>query len=100
MKITVYSNDASIDWKATGVERIIQNVKNLVRTRQFEVPFMRNLGVNPDIIDANKEMIKTDIAKHIQEMINTYENRVTVGDVRIESCDENGEYIIAVELEV
>lgn len=100
MNITIYSNDTSIDWNATGAERIVQNVKNIIRTKQYEVPFIRGLGVNPDFIDERKETIKADIATHIEEVISTYEERATVLSVDIESCDENGEYIIAVELEV
>ena len=100
MIITVYSNDNTIDWGATGEERIAQNVRNILRTRIFEVPFMRDMGINPDFIDSSVSTMKTELAAHVTEVINTYEERATVVDVRIESCDENGDYIIAVDLEV
>ena len=100
MIVTVYSNDKSIDWEATGDERIVQNVRNILRTRPFEVPFMRGLGINLDFTDSTPQKIKSELATHVTEVINTYEPRASVLDVSIESCDENGDYVIAVELEV
>lgn len=100
MIVTVYNNDNSIDWKATGTDRIIQNVRNIIRTRNFEVPFIPLMGINHEFIDSLPQKIKAELADHITEVINTYEPRVSVKDVRIESCDENGDYVIAVELEV
>lgn len=100
MIVTIYSNEDSIDWGATGEDRIVQNVRNILRTRQYEVPFMRNMGINPDFMGASSHDMKTELATHVTEVINTYEPRVKVTDVRIESCTEDGEYVIAVELEV
>lgn len=100
MKVTIYSNDNSIDWGATDSERIIQNVRNIIRTRHFEVPFIPLMGINHEFIDSLPKKIKTELSTHVTEVINTYEPRVNVLDVRIESCDENGDYVIAVELEV
>ncbi len=100
MIVTVQSNDTSIDWNATGDERIVQNVKNILRTRPFEVPFMPTMGVNQEFIDALPQKVKSELSNHVTEVINTYEPRVSVLDVKIESFDENGDYVISVELEV
>lgn len=100
MKVTVYSNDNSLNWKASGDERIVQNVKNILRTRPFEVPFMRGLGINPDFIDSHTQNIKDDFTTHVADVIKEYEQRATVLSASIESIDENGNYVIAVELEV
>lgn len=100
MKVTIYSNDNSIDWEAKGTDRIIQNVRNIVRTRCFEVPFIPLMGINHEFIDSIPQKIKAEISAHVTEVITTYEPRVSVVDVRIESCDENGDYVIAVDLEV
>ena len=100
MAITIYSNDNIIDWNATGKDRIIQNVRNILRTRQHEVPFMRDMGINIDLLDSHSQAIKSVIEEHITELIKTYEDRANVLEVRLESCDENGNYIIAVDLEV
>ena len=100
MIVTIYSNDDTIAWGATGEDRIVQNVRNIVRTRKFEVPFMRELGLNPDIIDSDTRTIRAELAAHVAEVIKENEDRADVVDVRIESVDENGNYVIAVDLEV
>ena len=100
MITTVYSNDSSIDWKATGDDRIVQNVRNILRTKLCEVPFMRDFGINHDFLDAPPHTLRTDFQSHVIDVIAAGESRATVRDVRIESCDENGNYVIAVDLEV
>lgn len=100
MIVTVHSNDDTINWNATGNERIVQNVLNILRTRQFEVPFMREFGINPDFLDSAPQSIQTDFLAHITELIEDGEPRASVVDVRIDTCDADGAYIIAVDLEV
>ena len=100
MSTTIYSNSSLLDWNAKGDERIVQNVLNILRTRKYEVPFERELGINPDLIDADPRTIQNEIITHVTETINTYEPRATVVEVRIETVDENGDYVIAVDLEV
>lgn len=100
MIVTIYSNDNSIDWEAKGADRIVQNVRNILRTRRFEVPFVPLMGINHEFIDALPQKIKSELSTHVTEVINAYEPRASVLDVSIESCDENGDYVIAVKLEV
>lgn len=100
MIVTVYSNDNSIDWGVAGKDRIIQNVKNILRTRHFEVPFMPRFGINHEFIDAIPQMMKAELSNQVTDVINAFEPRATVLAVKIEKCDENGDYIISVELEV
>ena len=100
MIVTVRSNEDVIDWGATGNERIIQNVRNLIRTRKYEVPFMREMGLSPDLIDSSLNKIKGDITTGVIELINTYESRVSVLDVSVETVDGSGDCVIAVKMEV
>lgn len=100
MIVTVHSNDETINWQAKGAERIAQNVLNILRTRQFEVPFMRDLGINPDFLDSEPHSMTTDFVTHVTSVIEAGEPRATVRNVKVESGDENGAYVIAVELEV
>lgn len=100
MIVTVYSHDNTINWGVTGEYRIAQNVHNILRTKSFEVPFLRDMGINPDYIDSTTKTIKAELLSHVTEVINAYESRATVLDVRIEACGEDGEYVIAVDVEV
>lgn len=100
MIVTVYSNNNDIDWSATGADRIVQNVVNILRTRQHEVPFMSGMGINQDYIDTDTQQMKARFLSHVREVITAYESRAKVVDVRIDSCNDDGEYVIAVDLEV
>ena len=100
MIVTIYSNDTQINWGATGNERIIENVRNILRTRMFEVPFERLMGIDPDYIDAATNKVTAGLSTHIIQVINAYEERVTVLDVTIDSVDADGNYVFAVKLEV
>lgn len=100
MVVTISSNENTIEWGATGVDRIIQNARNIIRTRKYEVPFLRHMGITPDIIDASVQTLKSDIAAEVTDALNAYEERVTVLDVLLDSVDANGDYIIVVKLEV
>lgn len=100
MIVTIYSNDESLDWGAAGSERIVQNVKNILRTKTFEVPFMRDFGINPDFIDSTTHSMKSEFINHVISVIEVNEPKAKVLDVHFDSYDANGEYIISVSLEV
>lgn len=100
MTVTIRSDDKSIDWCATGTDRIIQNVRNILRTRKYEVPFMRDLGISADIIDNSFLTLKNDVIEDVKKVIAKYEDRATVVDVSLASSDENGDCVIEVILEV
>lgn len=99
--IVKISNDENyLDWKAKGTDRIIQNVRNILRTKKYEVPFLRNMGVNPNFIDASIHSIKASIQDDVTTAIETYEPRVKVLSVTVEDYDVNGHIAISVEVEV
>lgn len=97
---TISSNDTTLEWGLTGEDRIIQNVLNLIRTRQYEVPFMRKLGVNPDVIDNTLPFIESEVENDIIELVDTYESRAKVLAVSIREVDDNGNFAYEVKVEV
>lgn len=98
--VRISSNDNLIDWGATDTDRIIQNVKNILRTRRFEVPFMREMGLSPDHTDNSLNHIKSELEKDIIETVKAYESRANVLEVTIDSIDADGHCDITVKLEV
>lgn len=96
----ISSEDEVIDWNATGNDRIVQNVLNIIRTKKYEVPFMRLMGISPDYIDEALNGYRADIINDVIENINTYEPRVEVLNVDISISNPNGDIEITVELEV
>lgn len=100
MIYTVSNNNTQLEWGITGEERIVQNVSNLIRTKKYEVPFMRNVGIDPDIVDNPAPIIKAMLYDDIVEMIETYESRAKVVEILFADIDENGnlEYEIRIEV--
>ena len=100
MYYKINSNDKILDWNAEGHDRIVQNVLNILRTKKFEVPFMHEMGIDPDHIDSPSYHRQTEIINDVKENIETYEPRVQVLSVSVTGNDVNGDVIITVELEV
>lgn len=100
MVYKISSADTDIEWGLEGNERIVQNVLNLLRTRQGEVPFMREMGLDPDFLDNNTDYVQTNIANEVVELIEEFEPRATVTNVYIENVTADSHFDIVVELEV
>lgn len=100
MLYTISNKNTAVRWGLKGDERIVQNVLNLIRTRKHEVPFMRELGVDPDIIDNELPFLQSMITEEIRELVAEYENRASVKEVNFTDVDENGNLVYEVIIEV
>lgn len=100
MSYIISSENDTLDWNSTGDDRIIQNVLNIVRTKKYEVPYMREMGIDPDFLDDAITKNYAEIVNDVTENINTYEPRVEVVDVSLSVNDANGDVVISVEVEV
>lgn len=100
MVYTISTEDKNIEWGLTGKDRIVQNVLNLLRTKKYEVPFMRELGLDTDYIDNLSTYVSNNIANDIIALVEEYEPSVTILNVNVKGQDDNGNLIIEVEMEV
>lgn len=100
MVYTVSTEDHNIEWGLTGKDRIAQNFLNILRTKKYEVPFLRGLGIDADYTDNTSTYIKNKITNDVIALAEAYEPRVTILNVTLKSQDENGNLIIEVEMEV
>lgn len=80
MQIKV-STEESINWNATDEERIAQNVANLLRLFQFEVPFDRARGLNSSLVDLSSNKQVPLVVSEIYRVIEIYEPRCQVVEV-------------------
>lgn len=62
----------------TDSERAMKNVANLINLRKGDLPFDRDLGMNPDYIDKPITELSSDIITEIEDMIKEREPRVQV----------------------
>lgn len=94
MTIKLSSEDA-LDWTATGIEQIKNNVMNIIRTRRGEVPYMPTLGLNPDYIDSPLLQNRASLEMEIRNQLALFEPNVALDSLNI-IPSEDGDYIIEV----
>jgi len=59
-------------------ERAVKNVANLINLRKGDLPFDRDLGINPDYVDKPISELSSDIITELEDMIGEREPRVRV----------------------
>lgn len=92
-----FSTADSIDWMATGIEQIKNNVINIMRTRLGEVPYILNLGINPDYIDRPAVNDRAAMVADMRAQLRTWESEAQLTNLIITS-DGNGDYKIEMEV--
>jgi len=79
--------------KKTNVEAIKASLKNLIQTKNYERPFHPEIGcqIHGLLFENFTPVVKQVMKRTIEQMIDKFEPRVTLTDVRLEeSPDENG----------
>ena len=94
MTLTFSSGDA-IDWNATGIEQIKNNVLNILRTRLGEVPYMPTLGLSPDYIDTPLMNQKAQLVAEIRRQLTMWEPSAMLDNLEIVRA-QDGNYNIEV----
>ncbi len=90
MDYDVTSNLNTIDFGATGVKEILQNVRMILATPAFSCPLDRGFAWNTDILDAPINVVQAKLAARIIDAIKKYEPRVEVTDVAFQTDGLNG----------
>ena len=99
MSYTVSSTPQLIDFGATGVEAILQNIRTIMTTVQGTVPLDRAFGIDQSPLDSPGLIARSKMTPVINRAIKTYEPRVTVLSVNYTE-DEQGRLIAAVTVEL
>jgi phage baseplate assembly protein W len=94
MQINV-NTESPINWHAKGDDRIAQNVANLLRFFQFEVPFDRARGLSTEVIDLSSEKQSPLIISETYRVIETYEPRCQLMSVE---QSEDGQIEVVIEI--
>lgn len=95
----VIAEPGRIDFGASGVAEILQNVRTILTTITGTAPFSRDLGVAPDPIDGPLEIAKARLTPLIIEAVQTYEPRVEVTEVTYMQ-DDQGQLTPSVKLKL
>ena len=78
----IIDNPAEIDFGASGLHEIYQNIRVIISTLRGTVPLNREFGIDSDIIDRPIPVARALFADSIVEALNRWEPRIRVTDVR------------------
>lgn len=81
MAIEVSAASGKIDFGASGLSEIVQNVKTILSTPIGSVPLDRAFGLDLSPLDAPTPLTQAELTPLIIEAVETYEPRVVVGEV-------------------
>lgn len=76
------TNEHQINLRATGIERVLQNVANILRTIEGELPLGRSIGLK-SFIDKPLGSIRGDLIKEIIKKVERFEPRASVKKVEL-----------------
>ena len=90
MLVTINTQNFKLAWNAKGIDRISQNVFNLISTFKYEVAYDRTLGIDGSFIDSPLLKAITQATAQIYDIIAEREPRASVTDVNFISVDDTG----------
>jgi len=96
MEFTVSSADDFSFGAATEQDRIRQNCANLLGILWGEVMGDRTLGIDPGLIDRPVELVRSELAAGIIELISEREPRAEVTDIQFDVLNAEGDTEIKV----
>lgn len=77
----IKSGKGLIDWGLKGADRIAQNVRNLINTFRYEIPYHRTMGLPGSLIDRPSNDLMEEARVEVAQMLAVYEPRADVQDV-------------------
>ncbi len=89
-----------INWGSKGVERILQNVINLINTFTYEIAYARTVGVTREYIDRPSPQASAVAANDIRELISLREPRARVVEVKYLGISDKGNMRMQVVIEI
>ena len=94
------STSKAINWNASGYAKIVDNVANILKTKKGEVPYAREMGIDPAYIDSPLSISKGGIISDTVTAIAAYETRAAVEEIDITDVNENGDIAIKVVISI
>jgi len=90
MQITINTQSFKLAWNAKGIDRIAQNVFNLISTFKYEVAYDRTLGIDSSFLDKPLPIAIAQSTAQIYDVVAEREPRASVTDVNFISVDDTG----------
>lgn len=90
MLVSINTQNFKLAWNAKGINRIAQNVFNLISTFKYEVAYDRTLGIDGSFIDKPLTIAIAMATAQIYDIVAEREPRASVTDVNFISVDDTG----------
>jgi phage baseplate assembly protein W len=86
--------DVALSYDTQAVSR---SIRNLILTKHYERPFNPSIGSNMDtlLFEPMSRMTATEMESEIRTVINNYETRVSLTDVKVTPHETNNSYEIS-----
>jgi len=84
------SSKSRIRWGVKGVDRVVQNITNLLNTFKYEVAYDRTLGLSGRFVDKPLDQAVAEATTEIYELISEREPRVSIEEVQYTGMDDKG----------
>lgn len=81
---------SQVDFGATGVNEILQNVRTIISTPKYSVPLNREFGVDTTMLDAPIPVAQAKLTAQIVAAVHKWEPRATVTRVTYEGEAQDG----------
>lgn len=89
-----------IDWGASGIGEVAQNVLTLINTFKYEVAYDRTLGLSSSYLDLPELEAMALVTAQIYAVIDEREPRATVEEVTYLGTSTDGNLIFQVVIDV
>lgn len=81
MEYTVTGGAGRIDFAATGVAEVLQNIRMILTTPIFTVPLDREFGIDWSLLDNPMPAAQTKLTAQVFSAIRKYEPRASVVEI-------------------
>lgn len=90
MQVTINTQSYKLAWNAKGIDRIAQNIFNLITTFKYEVAYDRILGLDGSFIDKPLPIAIAQATAQIYDVVAEREPRAKVKNVSFTTIDDSG----------
>lgn len=75
------AEQSAINFGATGIDEVLQNIRTIVSTPAGSVPIIREFGVDYSMLDEPMPIVKAKLSSILYAVIKQYEPRATVAQI-------------------
>lgn len=100
MEVDITAKLEGVNFGATGITEILQNVQTILTTSKYSVPLDREFGINSTMLDLPIPIAKAKLTSEIISAVHKWEPRVRVTKVSFEGDGLDGKLVPKVRVKI